>query len=1563
MSKKIRLGYDILSKRAIETESGVNIDEAIKGKISVQKVAGTGADSHPDVARPNTEVIYLVRSVSSGATETYKQWMWIQPVDAAGYWECIADNTDLSVIERDIDNLYSNFDYIYLDPDTGNDTHDGTSENTAVKTLAGAVAAFNAAKEASHRFTVLKVVVMSDHQAIPLALPTEAEMETISDYHDGLHIYGTGVSLSNTINNNPEIIQYPLHVVADDVTIYLSHATDISDSYIQVKCKTFAGNCYTTSTIDINASESINLGASGSDSVHNTAPLFLRSGGTIQLSGAPSYYSTVNICADGDITIGQQLNADTGAQLIRSVEGSVYFTLPLTAYDSNTSSYLDVVIDACFGVQNSVGISCNNLTINAGKKIAKEPSDNDVVLGGGNYIYGKTAVKCTNFVPHGGSHQYYGNVSIDADVINLSGAGSFSLHENGDFIARSYFAGAPTIYANNLYVHTTGAEPVVSGSPCDSYVYTLVPYRDSNGVTNTNSTYTFDMGNSALHTKYSGIQNQFADVIIISNSKVHLAEDGGQQYSKSLTIKVKDLKLYTAIHTGYFDIDVDNMIEQYTPGSYLLMDLAYNGQSESETISYDTPSNNRLKCGSLYCSNYYTSDSYGLIQPYYGSAIKNIDIQVGMILSSSYNGNGIHTPFVLGTCRSGVHTFNSTISGHVGGYVGYSSSLKVSPWDHDVRYIPSSYGSIIVDGNPSASGNTGGVITLKFDDVYETNHFWFDPDQGDDTLDGCTRQTAVKTVTALVYAIMKKTNGSYYSTGNYFNINAPVTIHILSVSSGSNREVKWFSGVTDVYDLSDWMYNNGSQRGLCFDYVAGHGGCRVQFNMLEFVPEAPDMSLYVKAFNANVLIAKGFYNIGLCGYGSSGINYLEASGSVGIYNNTSYGGYSYYSNRLGPLSIRARDIVLFGWFNNLYAKAENNLYICDSTGNYPDTDGNCCLYGMSNLEAAYVYLGYEYTYNNVSYQNKIGISGKAYIKASSGIITLVDSMLGVVFMEAAEDISGGFGDGYFRGQLHVKCTNCAFGYSTSSSNSYYSFNTYSAASSGGAGIIDIQASKQITVNGWGAASGTDSYLYGTDLYLSAPYIGGSKLTLYGNNGSGIIFIDAPCQLSLSILPYYYALFRVIAGTLTAPIGTYSGGPFSPSSSTLLSIKLDIHELQQPIRLYTAPMSSYNSYSVKGRIDCATCEILNWGQVIDPDNPPSITPGCSYNFALVVGHSTETGHGIAKTGWIPDNSGSIIVLNDEKQLVAGAGITMTDSGDNVVLAARNDMPLSTVTVPVIIDANDSTQGTATLVLNKYNIITGLDDTITDMDIVIPAPSANFLREVGFEFEPVEGTQLENVTFSDTSNTQFLPVVPEEYAYGCVYQGAAINRCVTLVEYGEPIEPEELVIDGKTYRTVVMPDGKTWTAENIAADSLGGVWYNDNKSIYEKYGKFYNPTEIEAISIPGWHVATWDDWSGLKTVLNNDINKLKSTTDWEDGYPGTDDYGFTLLPCGQGYAYPYDLSDVEFVAVGNVAGSNVSSSPEPGKCGYTYGFETYWYMDSYDPTSYIMVLPIRLVKDNE
>lgn len=1524
MARKIRLGYDILSKRAIETESGINIDEALK--------------------RKGQQIIDL--------------------------------GDQLTNIEGDIVNVLSNFEGIYLDPELGDDDNDGLTKNTAVKTISGAIEAFKNARETNPNLRRLKVFVTTDYQGTPLQAPLNEEMASIAGYSDGLYLYGKGIRLDNNVTAEPAIIQYHVKIVAENVGLFITRSNDISDFDLNVECVNFEGYCWNKGSIKIDAAKYIQISTNSGAELGGKLPsLKLNCEGTIDLYGS-AYYSSVDICCKGDIRSYQSITS-TGNVKIRSLEGSLICNYPIFAYDPTTTptTYYDVEIDVCYGVRQTTSLYCKDLTINAGKEISRNPSDNDVNIAGSNYIYGNAKIKCTNFVPGGGAHQYYGDVYVEADMINLSNAGGFYLHKKAEFISNSYFEGSSgTMYVNNLYVKATGNEPICANSVKRySTMYSLYPYRENGEVTDKNSSYVFDMGNSDFKFMYSTIQNYFADVKIISDGKVEIGTGSSESWMKKISIKAKELKLGAVLHTGFFDIDVDGMIEQINPGCYIVMEKQ--SSSSTDEISYDLQSNNFLKCGSLYCSLYYTSDGCGLIQPYYGDSHKNIDIQVGMILSPYYNGSGCHTPFVLGTCRSGSHTFNSTISGHVGGYVGYSSSMKVSTWNHDVRYIPSSYGSTIVDGDPYSSNNTGGVITLKFDDVHETNHFWFDPDQGDDTLDGCTRQTAVKTVTALVNVMMRKTNGTYYSSDNYFYISQPVSIHILSVQSGSHYNCRYFSGADDAYSLSDFMYNGGNLIGLNFDRVDGHSGCRVSFGMLEFIPEAPDMSLYAKAFNASVLIAKGFYNVGLCGYGSGGINYIEASGSVGINNSQYYGGYSYYSNRLGPISIKARDIVLYGWFNSLTAKAENRVVIYDSYGGSSESDGNCCLSGITTIEGAAIDLGVGFGYysGNDYYETlyKIGINGIAYIKSTGSINCYVDSFYdAVAYIEAADNISGGLGDGFFRGRLHIQCNNCYLGYGTAYGSSYYSFSTYIAADRGGAGIIDIRAREQITASGWGTNGGNENYLYGVNLYLTAPLVAGStSLYIYGNNGSGKILIDAD-ELYMGIKPYYYNYIFIKSQHYASPFRLYSGGPWTDSGNNTTFINLDIGKMRSSIEIpRSIDASNTRTYEITGRIGLINAKVLSWWDTsVDPENPPTLSR-VAYKFSIVVAHSTIEGHGVDKTGWIPDDSGTVIVLNDNKQLVAGKGITISDTGDQIVIAAKNTGSTEMVEIPVILDSMDPTQCSASLVLNKYNVITGLDDSITDMSILVPEPASHSLREVGFEFTPESGTCLSGVNFYSENGSPFYDISPEEYFYGCVYQGAVINRCVTLVEYGDPVEPDPqgLVIDGRTYRTVTMPDGNEWMAENLAASSFGGVCYNNGTD--DSYGLYYSIEEVANISVPGWHVATLDEWNGLAESVNSDYAKLASTDEW--GFPdtgvtihGTDDYGFTLCPYGCGYSNT-DQS-LMWDPIGSFGVMWLSNGDKIGAVGIFVNPETSEFADSTQtetPSGEVYLQNVRLVKDKQ
>lgn len=139
--------------------------------------------------------------------------------------------------------------------------------------------------------------------------------------------------------------------------------------------------------------------------------------------------------------------------------------------------------------------------------------------------------------------------------------------------------------------------------------------------------------------------------------------------------------------------------------------------------------------------------------------------------------------------------------------------------------------------------------------------------------------------------------------------------------------------------------------------------------------------------------------------------------------------------------------------------------------------------------------------------------------------------------------------------------------------------------------------------------------------------------------------------------------------------------------------------------------------------------------------------------------------------------------------------------------------------------------------------------------------------------------------------------------------------------------EDVIGGKKYKTVQMPDGKIWLAENLdfkfchiggsKTTTMRAWYYNDDESTYGwngyKCGLLYNWYAVDVLNtrrselIPGWHVPTKDEWDALATACGGASTagaKLKALDDsagtgFPSGWNGTDDYGFSILPTGGFY----------------------------------------------------------------
>lgn len=135
-----------------------------------------------------------------------------------------------------------------------------------------------------------------------------------------------------------------------------------------------------------------------------------------------------------------------------------------------------------------------------------------------------------------------------------------------------------------------------------------------------------------------------------------------------------------------------------------------------------------------------------------------------------------------------------------------------------------------------------------------------------------------------------------------------------------------------------------------------------------------------------------------------------------------------------------------------------------------------------------------------------------------------------------------------------------------------------------------------------------------------------------------------------------------------------------------------------------------------------------------------------------------------------------------------------------------------------------------------------------------------------------------------------------------------------------------VEGKTYKIVKIGD-QWWMAENLrttkfnegseiqfitdnidwaSSESSAYCWYRNDQANSEKkiYGVLYNwhAVNTKKLSPLGWHVPTDSDWKQLEDFLVENGHHdqeglvLKDTVGWENGYNGTNDYGFSALPGG-------------------------------------------------------------------
>ena len=107
------------------------------------------------------------------------------------------------------------------------------------------------------------------------------------------------------------------------------------------------------------------------------------------------------------------------------------------------------------------------------------------------------------------------------------------------------------------------------------------------------------------------------------------------------------------------------------------------------------------------------------------------------------------------------------------------------------------------------------------------------------------------------------------------------------------------------------------------------------------------------------------------------------------------------------------------------------------------------------------------------------------------------------------------------------------------------------------------------------------------------------------------------------------------------------------------------------------------------------------------------------------------------------------------------------------------------------------------------------------------------------------------------------------------------------------------DGKTYRMVTI-GSQTWFAENLNyyGDDVTGFCHSGKPENCDKYGMLYDWDEAKKACPPGTHLPTIEELRKLMDFVGEDSSAvvLMADTGWtrDDGFLGTDEYGFAMLP---------------------------------------------------------------------
>ena len=250
----------------------------------------------------------------------------------------------------------------------------------------------------------------------------------------------------------------------------------------------------------------------------------------------------------------------------------------------------------------------------------------------------------------------------------------------------------------------------------------------------------------------------------------------------------------------------------------------------------------------------------------------------------------------------------------------------------------------------------------------------------------------------------------------------------------------------------------------------------------------------------------------------------------------------------------------------------------------------------------------------------------------------------------------------------------------------------------------------------------------------------------------------------------------------------------------------------------------------------------------------------------------------------------------------------------------------------IELSSGFQFVSYLPANEMDALEAFNSIISDDLLYIRNSEGNMLRKIGPNW-------VNGIGDCKPGEGYLVKILTDDVL---IYPGSTPFTC------GDPFTDPR---DGQTYNTVQIGD-QCWMAENLnIGEMINGVddmtdngvfekyCYNDEPVICDEYGGLYQWWEtmqysttqgVQGICPEGWHIPTDDEWKILEGTVDSQYpvgdpiwnntgwrgfdagQKLKSTSGWNSGGNGTDDFGFTAIPGGY-----CDYKD-DFENLGNIGG---------------------------------------------